>query len=99
MKIKTHKNDGDVGLRPIHDSTGHPSSALQQVIQEILRPHVTQLPCKVHSTDEVQQVIENVGQLPEKYCMYKMDIKDFYLMGKHEDIESVASFIDTPKVK
>ena len=83
FNIKTHKGRGNIKFRLIHAATGHPGRAISNVIKLTLQKWEKNFPHIFHNTDEVLKMI-NDKKFENDTVMITMDIKDFYMVGKHE---------------
>ena len=78
--MKTHKQAGDVDVRPIHAGNGSPYYALGAMVGARIRQETWQQPWLCRTTDDVIKQL-NDRQLDNDIFMCKVDIKDFYLQG------------------
>ena len=101
--IKTHKEPGEVSLRLVHSAVHHPTSAIQYVIGLQLRKDLKNIPHLVASSDacleQLRRLILPAGD--SNIVMYKIDIKDFYMVGGHQDMVSSLKRVCTaePRLK
>ena len=83
FNIKTHKGRGNIKFRLIHAATGHPGRGISNVIKLRIQDWEKTFPHIFHNTDEVLKMI-NEKRFESDTVMITMDIKDFYMVGKHE---------------
>ena len=80
--VKSHKPAGDIKVRPLHTSVDHFLFGLSAWIDLVLGSILKCIPyiCKC-SQDVIHTVNSTV--LDVDACLYKLDIKDFFLDGEH----------------
>ena len=88
--IKTHKPPGEVAVRVLHSSVGNPFRAFNFVVGQVIRWRLNRLAHLCTSTDQALNIIKNtVIRTTDRFV--RMDIKDFYMMGKHGLLANLAS--------
>ena len=90
--VKTHKPDGEVGLRILHSSVKHMFVPAMKYISHLLRPAIQSIPALVRDSDDLIAKMSQVV-VPSTAMMMKFDIKEFYMSGDHQTIcEAVGAF-------
>ena len=88
--VKTHKEPGSVSFRLVHNFSGHPFRMYGSIIQKMLRTVVKErCPHICESSDGFCQKISGLA-LQASDRLVRLDIKDFYLCGKHENLAEIC---------
>ena len=82
---KSHKPQGKVVFRPLHTAPSHPFLAGMRLVSEVVDRKLSTLPHLVKNTDELQKLLNSTA-VPSDARLIKLDVKDFYNSGKHENL-------------
>ena len=94
--IKTHKTP--VKARLLHNSAGSALSVLGCIVNKLIGPKLLGFPWLVTSTGQATDQIRSLGEVARTVTFVKMDVKDFYLSGDHQDIiEEVVKYFSGPE--
>jgi hypothetical protein len=83
-KVKTSKDP--VSSRLIHSSSGHSLSGIAAIIERCLARKLTGMKFLVKSTKEMLETASSVSGLGPRAQITKLDVKDFYMSGSHNDL-------------
>ena len=80
MNVKSHKGDGEVEMRPIHASSGHPFAPGMRFVSNAIYHYLRDHGHILRDSDDL------IGKLPSyeiesSDTMYKIDVKDFFMSG------------------
>ena len=84
--VKTHKAAGDVQLRLVHASHRHMLNGFSKWIEKVLMPIVRKIACVASSSRDVIKSLAR-SQIGARTALSKLDVKDFYMDGSHNDSE------------
>ena len=82
--MKTHKPQGEVGLRLIHSSSRSSMKGPGKVLNDLLNPAIKVLPTILESSKTLVEELKELTSITGDDIMMRVDIKDFYLEGDHE---------------
>jgi len=85
LKIKSHKDPGEIECRPIHMSVSSPFAPGMRFIQQHLRSYISQFPHVLRDSKDLCQKLSRRRFSPGVY-MVRCDVKDFFLSGSAKDI-------------
>jgi hypothetical protein len=98
MQVKTHKPDGAVKCRLLHNGSVCFSKPLGYWLAALISPIVRRLPTLAFSSRHVIQMLR-ATKVGEDDLLLRIDLKDFYLTGAHASmVEAVSEMVDWDSV-
>ena len=88
--VKSHKDEGEVTFRAVHSM---PSYGAEGVAAWLMQKLQVKLSSCDHILPDSNALVQRLARLSWKstFRFTKLDVKDFYLTGSHEDIIDLAS--------
>ena len=90
MTLKTHKPCGEVEFRPIHAVHNYPLSPAFALLSHLLAKPLGDLDHLMKDSFALSAAIGK-AVIPSHCTLVKMDIKDFFLAGSHQEILAACS--------
>ena len=88
---KTHKDQGNISIRVLHDNSSTPFLALGRWISKMVRPALLQQgPHIVINTPGLLTMINSVSIEPND-MLVKADVKDYFMSGSHANLAEYTS--------
>ena len=94
--VKTHKGAGAVVLRPIHACPAHPFRPVMRLVASMLQERLRKLPHLLRDTDDLLCKLRR-HKIPHHHRIIKIDIKDYFMSGEHDNLISNSSELIDPE--
>ena len=90
LQVKTHKDPGAVVARQLHCGSGHPFAPMMRFLARHLRVEVNQHGDIIRNTRHLIDSVSKV-RVDSSCILVKLDIKDFFMSGRHVDLVGAVS--------
>ena len=82
INVKSHKPEGEVAMRPIHSSAGHPFAPGMRFVSNVINEKLKDCSHILRDSDDLISKLSSFEVL-EHDIMMKVDVKDFSCPEKH----------------
>ena len=96
--IKSHKDAGKVVPRIIHASAAHPFKPLMTWIGQTLSADLKKYPHLIRDSSDLVMKLRSI-RIPKSAVFLKIDIKDYFMSGKHTQLMELAGKCVAPRIR
>ena len=98
--VKTHKPEGEVVTRNVHGSGDNPFRPLMRLIVSIIKKKTSKFEHLIRDSSHLSSILaKTVLGDGENQRLYKADIKDFFMSGKHSRLLELVSSAPDPSIR
>ena len=96
MRVKTHKDSGEVVRRIVHANSRSPFKPGARLVAKWLRPGIRIMSHLIRDSDHLVELLK-VSRIPLGHRLVKIDIKDFVMSGSPSDLRESSSKYVLPR--